>query len=315
MSWPRVMAERPAFKALTLGVPASALVRKTQRNAPFNQASIAAVFRSVFYVRLAGDMLCVTTVDVGDGPISARTNARCDWQRTGLRVGQPVSLTPKLLSVAGLIDVDLSTAQIWQPALIGTTGTSENMRAGLNRLRRHLAGGDRMAGLGAFLSPEFRLPATDVFLRLTAPKISAASLWMAAAMHGRKDLVPDWAVSLLGAGPGLTPSGDDFLGGALIALHAIGRARVAETLWHQIAPHLSERTNDISGALLKAAALGHGSAAIHTAIAALSGDDPTALPPALAAMDRIGHSSGWDTLLGVVTVLDARVAAHQRRAA
>ena len=151
--------------------------------------------------------------------------------------------------------------------------------------------------------------------RRAAPLIASAGDWITGVVRGNSQAPADWAVSLLGAGPGLTPSGDDVLGGALLALRATGHANVAEALWRQIAPELTLRTNEISATLLAAAAMGHGSAAVHEVISALTGGAPPALDGALAAIDRIGHSSGWDTLLGVVTVLDTLAITPLNRAA
>jgi len=163
--------------------------------------------------------------------------------------------------------------------------------------------------------PGFQPPQNDAVFRRAAPLIASAGDWITGVVRGNSQAPADWAVSLLGAGPGLTPSGDDVLGGALLALRATGHANVAEALWRQIAPELTLRTNEISATLLAAAAMGHGSAAVHEVISALTGGAPPALDGALAAIDRIGHSSGWDTLLGVVTVLDTLAITPLNRAA
>ena len=112
-----------------------------------------------------------------------------------------------------------------------------------------------------------------------------------------------WAKSmqtLIGLGPGLTPSGDDYLGGVLIALHYFGRRPQAQGLWRWLEPRLA-RTSAISGAHLAAAAAGEGHEALHRCLEALCSRaaDWTA---ALAALDGVGHCSGWDSLAGVVAV-------------
>ena len=110
-------------------------------------------------------------------------------------------------------------------------------------------------------------------------------------------------VPLVGRGPGLTPSGDDLLGGILVALHTIGRADLAVALWEQLAPQVRQRTHAISHALLCAAAQGEGSDTLHRAInACLSDENPA---PALAGLAQIGHSSGWDAFAGVALVFHA----------
>jgi len=108
---------------------------------------------------------------------------------------------------------------------------------------------------------------------------------------------------LLGLGPGLTPSGDDFLGGALIALFRIGREDLAHRLYRQIQPDLAQRTGPVSRALIAAAASGEGLESLHAALDAVLTGASESMDQKLGGIDRIGHCSGWDALAGAVTVL------------
>ncbi len=104
---------------------------------------------------------------------------------------------------------------------------------------------------------------------------------------------------LIGLGPGLTPSCDDALGGAAIALRAFGHATRADELAAFIREYAPGRTSDISLAHLTAAADGEGAAAFHDALRDLvTGGD-------FAMLDRIGASSGWDAMDGTVAVLSS----------
>jgi hypothetical protein len=117
--------------------------------------------------------------------------------------------------------------------------------------------------------------------------------------------------SLLGLGPGLTPSGDDVLCGALLALHGLGLPERASRLGAALGA-ARERTGLISHAYLRAATAGYGSSVLHEAITALCTDSP-ALFDAVQALGRIGHSSGWDAFLGAVCVCNrARMLMEQR---
>ena len=100
------------------------------------------------------------------------------------------------------------------------------------------------------------------------------------------------AEKLIGLGPGLTPSGDDYFGGMLIALRLLGRGGQADALWRWLEPRLESRTSAISAAHLRAAAQGEGHEALHEA---LHGD--------ATRLDSVGHCSGWDALAGAGAVL------------
>ena len=106
---------------------------------------------------------------------------------------------------------------------------------------------------------------------------------------------------LLGLGPGLTPSGDDLLGGLMIALTALDQTGVRDQLWDALRPELEMLTNEISAMHLAVAADGLGSAACHEALNAML----AGTPPDLDAIDAIGHTSGWDMLAGMAVALAA----------
>jgi hypothetical protein len=71
---------------------------------------------------------------------------------------------------------------------------------------------------------------------------------------------------------------------------------------------LAERTTPLSACFLRATAAGHAGEALHRAVSsAITGDADAAV----AAIEKIGHSSGWDMMAGIMTTL--RIAAAARR--
>jgi hypothetical protein len=133
-------------------------------------------------------------------------------------------------------------------------------------------------GLGAVavaLARGEALPRTTPLLRRATPAIEALR---------ERDL--DRAAALFGLGPGLTPSGDDLVGGYLVV-----RRDATLAAWAVAQAH--RRSSRISAAHLAAAASGEASAAFHDALAG------GPLGPLLA----LGHSSGWDMLAGAMLAL------------
>jgi hypothetical protein len=125
------------------------------------------------------------------------------------------------------------------------------------------------------------------------PALEALDEWL---RHGLG--VPPVAAALIGLGPGLTPSGDDYLGGMLVALHARARDAQAAILWRWLQPQLAGRTSAISAAHLAAAAEGEAHEALHRVL-----QQPSA--PSLSALNSVGHCSAWDALAGAAAVLRA----------
>ena len=116
---------------------------------------------------------------------------------------------------------------------------------------------------------------------------------------------------LLGLGPGLTPSGDDILGGTMVALCAIRKKEAAAVLYAAI-KKLPQHTNTISLAHLELAAQGEGAEALHLFISSLLEGQFSI--NAARRLGAVGHSSGWDMALGAALALyaSARTTAFQQ---
>ena len=151
-------------------------------------------------------------------------------------------------------------------------------------------------------------PASGVapLLRGQAPGFPLAARHVAclqlarSARSGDADMFVQAASRLLGAGIGLTPSGDDFVGAALFTLRAIDPDNPR---WRAAAVELVQcarvRSHAIGAALFSDLAHGKSFAAVHALFMAQP-DDARAFAQAACALGAIGHSSGWDMLAGIV---------------
>ena len=104
------------------------------------------------------------------------------------------------------------------------------------------------------------------------------------------------ALPLLGLGPGLTPSGDDFVGAALFARRLVGMDAQWVLLARRLVAAAQTRTHAIGAALFRDLAEGRSFSALHRLVECLVARD-LALPTA-RDLTTIGHSSGWDMLAG-----------------
>lgn len=109
---------------------------------------------------------------------------------------------------------------------------------------------------------------------------------------------------LVGAGAGLTPSGDDVLCGVLLGLRLLGRAASLPRLWDAVAPRLSATTT-LSAGLLVEAVQGYAVPPVIDLGEALAGRDPVAVSDAADQVLAVGHTSGADLLAGLTGCLDA----------
>ena len=116
--------------------------------------------------------------------------------------------------------------------------------------------------------------------------------------------------SLIGLGPGLTPSGDDLLAGYLAGLWCTvcgktGRLEFVKNLGKKIV-RLSQRTNDISRTSLYHAARGQVSSTLANLAEAIAHEEsPERLHALAESTMQLGHSSGMDTVTGLLLGLTA----------
>ena len=109
---------------------------------------------------------------------------------------------------------------------------------------------------------------------------------------------------LIGIGGGLTPSGDDFLCGILTALHAAGEtvAPFRHCLTQTLLP-LLDRTHPVSAAFVRCAADGQTSLPFVHFLALADGTAEAQEGSVAKEIHAVGHSSGMDTLSGIVFAL------------
>lgn len=271
---------------------------------------ITAVFPSVFYVSLSTGLLCATRAGIDPGPFSVVTTAPCDadFRTYGLAVNQIVFVENRRFVVPGRLDLDLWPAELWSPDAWPEVADPCLIARGLCLLRQCLPSDISGTGLGGYLLDGYCPDERDPVGLVANASILAAGNYLAAPGSDEPNHC-EWARRLIGLGAGLTPSGDDFLGGFLIGLHAIGEPGAARKLWKAIREDACTATNPISRAFLSAAAGGRGSASLHATIAAvMCGTDPA---DPLARLARHGHSSGWDALVGAVTALERVLHGHR----
>ena len=225
--------------------------------AALGEGVVCAVFRRCFYARFPGERYaCVGDISLGRGPLNALV-ADLRLPAIGERIA---------LSTAG--------AARWEPP------AHEQATLDAELLRNARVPEE---GLGCLVIGQHN--ALSVHAQ---PALEAIDGWLAGNSLGAE------AERLIGLGPGLTPSGDDYFGGVLVALHALERAPQADSLWRWLEPRLAGRTGAISGAHLAAAATGQAHEALHAVLAGSSD---------LAELDAVGHCSGWDSLAGALAVL------------
>jgi hypothetical protein len=265
--------------------------------------------RAVYLCSAGGELLWLAP---GDIPM----------HRRGIRVQASLPRPPRdsayrvadgTLLLGSAASIELSQARVWEPQRFA--GSSQHIET-------EICTPDQLPmlpspkGFGAFLPLLMEYAAGAPFPRW-APRrdpivVSAypaiCGVASACRQHDLAALLKH-ADGLVGMGEGLTPSGDDYVGGVLFGL-AMLREAGASLAWCSpgtVASFIKAsktRTNLISAALLGDHAAGHASEALHRfAIAFLIGRLAEAAYLPACDLIRIGHSTGWDLLTGAWTAM------------
>lgn len=292
MNAPAIFARADAISVAVIGVDAQRVLA--------GRGEIAAVFRRSFYVRTAEGLACGGAVEIGRGPLNFLFTAGPEDWRSLLTPGQPIAIGQNILRLGDLPPVDLGRAQIWAPPSFPRWSTA-TLAAGLAALEDLLGDFPPPAeGLGCFalMNPAPK----EMVARALASPVDRYLQWLKAgcppeAAAGVEDLI--------GAGPGLTPSGDDFLAGSLLGLYAIGDGVLPRKVWERVVPMLPHRTHPISAAHFACAAEGRLAETQHRLIGSLLNGSRDSLRVGIKALSDESHTSPWDGLAGMAATLRA----------
>jgi len=291
------------FRATSCGVFARGFLREC------TEGGVLAVFKRSFYVNSGDRVACIGNGNLFPCPLNIVVDVCPDveWQTVGIHVGMPWRIHGSAIYLDHGPRIRYSWARTWLPDLKSQQWCHQDLRLSLTALRRLAMHRVPSEGLGVLAFPSLHLPPEQAFVKMAQKPVSHLRQWLSMSMSGGRTATPEILLRvrpLMGLGPGLTPSGDDFLAGIMIALHAFGHGKISRRLWHAVRPWSCKAGNIISFAHLSAASEGQGTAPLHNLIAVLRTGDCSQMAECVDGIDNIGHTSGWDALAGVLTVAD-----------
>ncbi|MFC8501998.1 DUF2877 domain-containing protein [Pedococcus sp. NPDC057267] len=234
---------------------------------PARPASVLAAFPAALYLDVDGSLLPVVTPDGLRLPTALVLGGGLQASGWGVRPGDAVEVGSGRVRLPG---ADVVAVRTWQPRAVLPAPGPVRVPAGVDR-------GSAAWRPAAAALAELLLDGQD-----PAPAVGA----------------------LVGAGPGLTPSGDDVLCGVLLGLRLAARLDAVATLGAAVRGRLGGTTT-LSAALLTEAVAGYAVPQVLRLASALARGDDRAAVAAAREVAAVGHSSGRDLLAGVVGALEA----------
>ncbi len=288
---------------------------------------------SAYLENEAGDLACLGGPIIGAAPLNAVAVFGGEFPGGGfpgwrllLKVGDPVSFDGKNILAGHHVALDCHETRPWRPDPPALPIRPRLLAVHLEALRAACSASAPHQGLGFLLTQQASPAAHPASAttqtaggvgHLLAVRAGMALAALEGWLHRSLPITdcpaappPEEAAGLIGLGPGLTPSGDDLIGGMLIALHAIGRPGLADALGRWVVSLARTRSTRISLAHLSAACDGEGAAALHGVLNGL-GREPCWAPQFYLSDPFFhGHTSGWDALAGIIAVMSASLAVN-----
>jgi hypothetical protein len=300
-AWHLFGAEQLPFSIpiLRSGALAEAFCRSVAR------AKVEAVFDRSLYLRHGDDFICVGDPTIGNGPLTLIADTGVS--HLVLKPGDAAAVCARQITIGHAVAFTLERSEVWRPPPWPAYAPPARLIEACAALARCAAIAAPPEGFArlAFGAPGIAGP----LARVARTRIAAFESWLSGVLEAGHAAAGAPVQGLIGLGPGLTPSGDDFLSGVLMLLGAIGERDAHAALARAIAAAAPGSTSALSACFLRATAAGHVGENLHRAVSSIVTGDVDA---AVAAVANIGHSSGWDLLAGVASTL--RIAAAGRMA-
>jgi hypothetical protein len=274
-------------------------------------AAVHSVFKSAFNLCLTrgGKLLTLVASSEADLPQGIRVDIPEDFSFEIFRAGEPMTCRDDILRF-GPLTIELRGARPWKcdlPSLQADI-TNPAVAAAWRSVWQMLNKRQSLLGAEIVANDLFR---SDETIRAGAPRRAGETMRELFDATRRYDLTATSLVRpLIGLGAGLTPSGDDLLVGYLAGLWCAvwdksERAQLISNLGKAVV-RLSRQTNDISRAYLYHASRGQVSSRLaDLAEAICHGENSDRLLVAAESAMQVGHTSGMDTVTGLLIGLAA----------
>jgi hypothetical protein len=272
---------------------------------------VHSVFDRTFNLLVSGKLVGVLSEDMPLNPIGLRSDipGKRKMGDFGLRKRLPVLVEETRITIGGLLELDLRGVKVWKPRTkVFAPSTLREVRENLELVKKEVTTVEGRAGFIPLLrrveEPLLGVLTDAGGLSNLCRKALTHILKLVSCIEKLDERGLDKSVkNLVGLGPGLTPSGDDFLCGFLASLNWVLRSygveRRLETVEGSVLEHAG-RTNLLSRQLLEHAVRGEVGERAENFLSALLGDEGGDLKDLTFRVSETGETSGADMLLGLI---------------
>ncbi len=276
----------------------------------------AVLSNSIYLQGEGGDLVGLVDSRRADGPITIRVSGldRVIGTLKGV-AGGCFTANGSVLNISESLEIDMAKAVSWVPPAVTLKANNDELHEAIAELHSTICALGAKSGLGPLVSAMPVPPQAKMNVLVTSDTITGDPVlrraagafavleegWEASDAVG----VANAATSLLGLGPGLTPSGDDALAGLIATLKWFEQdSQRAKHMGRSIAKAVLREapicTTRLSAQLLGYAANGVLYEPAMSLGAALLAGRRECIEAAALRLFEIGHTSGTDIAVGVL---------------
>jgi hypothetical protein len=249
-----------------------------------------------------GELYTIANSEMDNGPNTLVIDIT-SFNGLNLTVSDYVYVENKILHVGEKLAVTVDHVKKWEGVLPNYPNNEELLKKNLEKMKLYLETHGKCGGMKPIEN------SGNIFeAELTKLLSERSQRLMDEFLNNRMSHALKCAVGLIGLGPGLTPSGDDFLVGFITAINLKNSPGYSYKVFGQHVVNLAKPlTNEISYMALKKASIGRVRESIICLVDSLIKPNEQDLIQALEQVLNIGSSSGTDIAYGLVCGMETNI--------
>ena len=272
---------------------------------------VHSIFKSVINILSEdGRFIALVINNKPMSPNSIRLSENMDFTRLDIKIGSKVSFKKYYLSISNM-NIYYKDSQVWDESikLVDSKDTYENIKLKLDIIKQFIL--DKGNRKGIFSLMKYISSDLSQFEDSTLENGSHMFIkdrfisFINAFRNYELNIINSYSKKIIGFGPGLTPSMDDFISGLMISniyiydFLAINIEK-AYRINQEIISDIENRTTRVSEEMLKQSSLGETNEDIRDLMVAIIGNNhKEELEHLMEKVIDYGHSSGTDILCGI----------------
>lgn len=251
-----------------------------------------------------GDLYTIACCKLDNGPNTLIIDVD-NMKPMDIEVNDRVRVEKNLLYIGDKHTISIDKAAKWESTLPTYPGNVEILKLNLMKMKEYI----NIHGVGGGIKKN--VITQNLFDAEVSNMLEKRTLLLLnGLLNDRISSALPHAVSLVGLGPGLTPSGDDFLTGLFTIFNMKNSPFYPyRSFCEDVLKKAKTLTNDISYMTLKKAAIGKVRESIISLLNSLLVEDDEDLFLSLNKLLNIGSSSGTDIALGIIFGMEANIRA------